>query len=121
MNNLRTFYGKPVSDHADRSLDLVGIGKLMALSWRPSLNALACVRYRPEFGGGSVFAVRRDNTALDKESEPVAFDVRGAFLFTEAMTLEKLIELITAGHEIKVTRLSEDFEFADLLKKNQPG
>ena len=117
MAGLRTFYGNAVSEEADRSLDLVGIGKLMALSWRPALNALACLRYRPEFGGGSVFTVRRDKAALDKENEPVAFDVRGDFLFAEDMTLDALTERLSSGHEIKVTRLTEDYGLSDLQEK----
>ena len=54
MQGLRSFFGNPVSEHADRNLDLVGIGRLLALSTRRELNSLACVRYRPEFGANRV-------------------------------------------------------------------
>jgi len=115
MNNLRTFYGNPVSEHADRTMDLIGIGRLMAMSRRPSLNALACLRYRPEFGAGQVFTIRRNKQVLDKESEPEALELRGAYLFDEGMTLETLLDRLDEGYEIRVTRLTEDYGFDDLL------
>ncbi len=56
MQGLQTYHGNPVSDHADRHLDLVGIGRLLSLSYVDDLNALAALRYRSEFGAGEVHA-----------------------------------------------------------------
>ncbi|MEZ5572536.1 MAG: sodium:proton antiporter [Halioglobus sp.] len=38
MDGLETYYGEPVSAHADRHLELEGIGRLFAMSRRPALN-----------------------------------------------------------------------------------
>ncbi len=55
LQGLTTWYGDPVSGKADRSLDLVGIGQLLALSPRPEINSLACWKYRGEFGEQRVY------------------------------------------------------------------
>ncbi|HAV67306.1 MAG TPA: sodium:proton antiporter, partial [Alcanivorax sp.] len=44
MEGLPTFYGNPVSSHADQYLDLVGYGKLLGLSPRRELNTMATMR-----------------------------------------------------------------------------
>lgn len=66
MDNLPTFYGNVVSEHADRRLDLVGIGRLLALSGVREENALAAMRYRAEFGAANVFTLQ---VAADKEGD----------------------------------------------------
>ncbi|MDZ7827484.1 MAG: sodium:proton antiporter [Gammaproteobacteria bacterium] len=54
MEGLRAFYGSPVSEHADRHLDLIGMGRLLALSPSAQLNALSgpalCLRVRSRPG-----------------------------------------------------------------------
>ncbi len=55
---LQTYHGNSVSDHADRHLDLVGIGRLLGLSYVDDLNALAALRYRSEFGAGEVYTLQ---------------------------------------------------------------
>lgn len=60
MEGLQTYYGQPVSEHADRHLDLVGIGRLLGLSPRGSLNSLACMHYRMELGYNAVFALQTE-------------------------------------------------------------
>jgi len=55
MRGLNSFYGSPVSEYADRRLDLVGFGRLLALSPYPELNVLAVHRYRREFGANELY------------------------------------------------------------------
>ena len=95
MAGLRTYLGTVVSDDADRRLDLVGIGMLMALSHRAPLNALACLRYASEFGSANVFNVRLGNVT-EAATKPA-----GRILFKETVTLERLEALIVEeGFEI---------------------
>ena len=49
MEGLPTYYGNPVSEHAERNLRLVGIGRVLALTPNMELNALAAQHYRLEF------------------------------------------------------------------------
>jgi NhaP-type Na+/H+ or K+/H+ antiporter len=108
MAGLRTFFGNPVSERADRQLDLVGIGNLFAMSTHRELNTLACVRYRPEFGAGHVFFLR--NVAQQAgESAEFAQALAAPKLFGEFATLGDLEERLARGWHIKSTRLSADF------------
>ncbi|NIO42540.1 MAG: sodium:proton antiporter, partial [Burkholderiales bacterium] len=61
-----TYYGSLVSEHADRHLDLVGIGGLLGLSAHSALNSLSVMRYRREFGDGNTYAL---HAALEEQPE----------------------------------------------------
>ncbi|WP_455384984.1 cation:proton antiporter, partial [Acidihalobacter prosperus] len=57
MDGLSTYHGNPVSEHADRHLDLVGIGHLLGLAPQTELNVLAARYYRREFGDRGIFTL----------------------------------------------------------------
>lgn len=106
MAGIRTYFGTVVSEDADRRLDLVGIGNLLALSHRAPLNSLACLRYAGEFGSANVFNIRVADTA-ERATTPA-----GRILFKKGVTLENLEALIVKeGYEIRQTRLTEEFDF----------
>ena len=115
MAGLRTYMGTVVSDDADRRLDLVGIGRLLALSHRAPLNALACLRYAREFGTANVFNVRIADAAER------ATRAAGRVLFREDATLERLEALIVQeGFEIRHTNLTEEFDFQNMIESQSP-
>jgi len=109
MAGIRTFFGNAVSDNADRRLDLIGIGQLLALSSRAPFNTLVCLRYAREFGSGSVFRIR-----VADQAENVAA-LEGRLLFKEDATLEHLSKLIADGYQVKVTKLTDEYGFKDLM------
>ncbi|MAM95392.1 sodium:proton antiporter [Parvibaculum sp.] len=111
MAGIRTYFGNVVSDDADRRLDLVGIGQLLALSTRAPLNTLACLRYAREFGSGSVFRIRLADNAEDVAA------IEGRILFKEEATLERLQALIEEGYQIKVTKLTEEYGFKEAMEQ----
>jgi NhaP-type Na+/H+ or K+/H+ antiporter len=45
QEGLSVYYGNPVSAHADRHVDLAGVGRLLGLSPQGELNSLAIMRY----------------------------------------------------------------------------
>ncbi len=110
MQNLKTWYGDPLSEHADRTLELGGIGRLFAMSARRELNSLACVRYRPEFGRARVFRlrVRESGQGVDMQRQH-AESIRAPRLFGSDITLGLLEDRLDAGWRIKSTRLSASF------------
>jgi NhaP-type Na+/H+ or K+/H+ antiporter len=121
MQGLRSFFGNPVSEHADRHLDLVGIGRLLALSTRRELNSLACVRYRPEFGANRVVYLR----LLPPEGEQAsrtdfAQQLSAPRLLGDQVTRAQLVALLDKGWQLKATRLSEDFDFAAFSARRGP-
>jgi CPA1 family monovalent cation:H+ antiporter len=116
MRGLDTYYGNPVSEHADRHLDLVGLGRLLALSPRPDLNALATLRYRGEFGAHNLFTV-----APPADKERRGGDRRlargpGVVLFGADVTYAKLASLLSKGADIHATGLTEAFDYDEYLR-----
>ena len=115
MAGLRTWFGNPVSEYADRSLDLVGLGKLLALSTRRELNTLACVRYRPEFGKDQVYYLRNLTPEQGKGKADYALPLQAPRLFGEDITHAVLEERLAAGWTIRSTKLTESFGWPELL------
>lgn len=111
MLGMDTYYGNALSEHADRYLDLVGLGNMLALSPQNELNSLACLHYQSEFGVNNVYT-------LATGKEPVYIKTRvtarshARILFGEAVTYAKLASLIGQGAEIHHTPLTENFDYA---------
>ncbi len=117
MDGLPTYYGNPISAHADQCLDLVGIGRMLALSPMADVNVLAGLRFRREFGSGEIYTLQ---TAQEKDAPDkliAAEEHRGYRLFGEDVTFSKLSSLLSQGAEIHDTRLSDDFSFEDFKNK----
>lgn len=114
MDGMATYYGNPVSSHADQYLDLVGYGKLLGLSPRRDLNTMATMRYRLEFGEQNVYSL--PGQGEKEEKHEVAREHRGATLFGPEMTYARLASLINRGAVVRKTRLSEEFDFDAYLK-----
>ncbi len=112
MDGLPTYFGNVVSDHADRHLDLVGIGRLFAMSRRPALNALACLRYKAEFGTNNVYVLQTPEEKGASEKKVIGAHYTGPRLFGEDITYTKLASLLSKGAEIRATQLTETFNYA---------
>mgnify|MGYP003382227800 CR=1 FL=1 len=112
MDGLDTYYGDPVSAHADQQLELEGIGRLFAMSRRPAMNTLATIKFRREFGRSRVFSLRNAQEKDASEKRRIAESFRTPRLFGEGVTLQKMASLIAQGAEVKATLLSETFDMA---------
>jgi CPA1 family monovalent cation:H+ antiporter len=113
MAGLPTYYGNPMSAHADQHLDLVGIGRMLALSPVADVNVLAGLKFRREFGAGAIYALQTTQEKEAPEKLTAAQQHRGYLLFGEDITFSKLSSLISQGAEIHDTQLSDDFSFED--------
>ena len=116
MEGLRTYYGNAVSEHADRHLDLVGIGSLLALSSQPELNALAAMRYRTEFGRDAVYVLEVAKSSEGESRKTTA--PFGHVLFGKDVTYAKLVEMVSEGAKMRSTTLSESFDWNEYNKEN---
>ena len=121
MEGFATYYGNVVSEHADRHLDLVGIGRLFAMSRRPALNALACTRYKNEFGANNVYILQTAEEKGAPEKLAIATHLSGSHLFGENITHTMLASMIGKGAEIRGTQLSEAFDYASYREKYGKG
>ena len=116
LAGLGTYFGHPVSEQADRQLDLVGIGMLLALSRDASLNLLASLRYKAEFGSRHVFMARPER---DEEGGEMSahVDLRGRLLFRPGWTMARLNDLLERGGAIIRHRLAAEDELKAVLAR----
>jgi len=107
MAGLPTYFGNPLSAHAERHLDLTGIGQLFAMSRRDDLNALACLRFAHDFSRNGVYALARKRENRDGEKHTPATGESGRVLFSNDVSHAKLASLIAGGANTRQTRLTE--------------
>ena len=119
MAGLDTYFGNPVSSHADRKLDLIGLGRLFAMSRQPDLNTLAAMKYQNEFGKTRVFTLRNAEEKDSSDKSRLVKSLRVPRLFGEDASVQKLSSLLAQGHEIKATRLSEEYDLEAFLERNR--
>lgn len=117
MEGRAVFYGNPVSEEAEQELDLVGIGRLLAVSPDSELNSLAVLRYRHEFGRDRVYTIQTENEKSSSRHK-AASKLRGNIFASDDLTYKKFASLLSQGAEIKSTRLSDDFSFDEYRKKH---
>jgi len=116
MEGLSTYYGNPTSQHADRHLDLVGIGMLFSLSPQSDLNALATIRFKPEFGKSGVFSLPSKGEA-EEGADKASAERTGRTLFGMDVTYARLRSLLGEGAEIHSTTLSDNFSYDDFIAR----
>ena len=119
MKGLPVFYGSPVSAYAERGLDLTGLGTLVAVSRKPGLNELVCVRYSAEFGRDHVFVLGHKSEKTH-EKHSISGAVSGRVLFGGKLSIEELVTRIAEGQTPKTTELTEEFDLDDYREQN-PG
>ncbi|TAL87286.1 MAG: sodium:proton antiporter [Rhodanobacter sp.] len=117
MDGLSTFFGNPSSPHAERYLDLTGIGRLLALSTHRERNSLACVHYRQEFGRDKVYRLRNLTQQENTDRAALAGNLLAPPLFDEAMTHGRMSEMLGHGWRVKSTKLSATFDWSHFVEK----
>jgi len=117
LKGLAAYWGNPVSEHAERNLDLMGIGNLLAMSPHVELNALAAQYYRLEFAPANIFTIRNSQPNSGASEAKAAFRYSGRILFGDSITYQDLEQLLQQGAEMKTTLLTEEFSFEDYLEQ----
>lgn len=119
LKGLSAYWGNPVSEHAERHINLVGIGHLLAVSPNTEMNVLAAHYYRPEFELNCIYTIRNQQPESRNTAEKSEFKFGGRVLFDEQMTFQELDRQIAQGAEIKKTLLTDVFGFEDYLEEHQ--
>ena len=121
MDGLETYFGNPISEHADRNLNLSGLGKLLAMSGRLNLDTLACLRFKSEFGTNNIYELKTTREKNTEDKHIVSTKHRGYELFSEDADYGNLAYRLRNQAEIKSTQLSNEFTFKQYLKKYDEG
>jgi len=120
MDNLPTYFGNPASQHADAHLDLVGLGHLLGLSPAGELNALACARFRHDFGHARLFVLAGGLEKQRSDKHRASEEHRGQLLGASPMTYGQLAKLLHQGAELYSTTLTEAFSWGDYQQLHGP-
>ncbi|HGY9626225.1 sodium:proton antiporter [Pseudomonas juntendi] len=113
MDGLPTYFGNPASQHADAHLDLVGLGHLLGLSPAGELNALACARFRHDFGHNRLFVLASGLEKQRSDKHRASEEHRGQLLGASPMTYGQLANRLHQGAELYSTHLTEGFSWQD--------
>lgn len=111
MDGLPTYFGNPASQHADAHLDLVGLGHLLGLSPAGELNALACARFRHDFGHKRLFVLASGLENQRSDKHRASEQHRGQLLGSSPMTYLQLANRLHLGGELFSTTLTEAFSW----------
>lgn len=117
MENLHTFYGNPVSEYAERHLDITSVGSLIAASPIKDLNALACSKFRGDFGRSNLYYLNSTSEAKSTSLHHVSSEHRGQILINEEMTYSRLNKEFKKGAKLKTTNISDEFSFEQLMQQ----
>lgn len=117
MAGLPVFFGSAVSRYAERHMNLLGLGKLLAMSNQSGINELACVKFRYEFGRDSVFTVQQQSES-SHEKYQVSGGSAGRVLFGGERSLNDLMELFHGDVDTVTTEITDSFTYADYLDKH---
>jgi len=109
MDGMPTYFGNPASQHADAHLDLVGLGHLLGLSPAGELNALACARFRHDFGHKRLFVLASGLENRRSDKHRASEEHRGQLLGSSPMTYLQLANRLLEGGELFSTTLTEAF------------
>ncbi|MEE4186695.1 MAG: sodium:proton antiporter [Gammaproteobacteria bacterium] len=123
MAGIETYYGNPLSQHAEQHLDMTGIGKLFGTSMNAAFNDLVCSHFSSTLGRKNVFWLPISVPESDAESGKHAMteEWRGRRLFSTDQALTGLIKRVADGAVIRTTKLSEDFDYDAFREQLGPG
>ncbi|MDP8163478.1 sodium:proton antiporter [Pasteurella skyensis] len=118
MMGIQTYYGSPLSNHADSHLDLIGIGYLFTVSTDQEMNILSAAHYLHEFGEQNIFRLEfNDKTNLkERHQKQNGFTVK--CLFGEDVTYGKLSKMLNNNAKIKVTNLTDSYNYTNYKVDN---
>jgi NhaP-type Na+/H+ or K+/H+ antiporter len=117
LDGLRTYLGNPISEHADRHLDLIGIGRMLALSPFENVNVSSAMHFRMEFGSNNVFIIQSKFKDESPERERIATQKVGKILFGNMVTYAIMADVLSKDGEIRTTKLTEKFDFTSFIEK----
>lgn len=117
MEGLETYYGNPISEHADRNLNLSGLGKVMAMSGRGALDTLACLRFKSDFGVKNVYELKAAHEQHISNKHIISTKQRGYELFGANIDYGTLANYLRNGAELKTTQISDEFNYDSYMEK----
>ncbi|MGQ8365404.1 cation:proton antiporter [Glaciecola sp. 1036] len=117
MDGINTYYGNPSSEHAQRTMDLTGIGQVLIVSPYRYANSLVTHHFQHELGNNKVTGLSYGENSGMQAHQPNQKYRQSLGLFS-GHTYSELASLMREGAEIKSTKLTEEYSFKDYQNTN---
>ncbi len=118
IEGLPSYFGNPLSEHADRHIDLVGIRGVLALSPHESVNAASGMHFKMEFGSDNVYIISSRTKNRAAGNERLSIQRQGHGLFGKDVTFSYMASTLSQGGEIITTKLTDKFSYDQFFEKH---
>jgi len=115
---LPTYFGNPVSEHADRHIPLVGIRGVLALFPHEAANVAVAIHYRLEFGADKIYILQSRTEDNRSTADRMSIENHGRILFGETASYPAMATDLARGGHIVTTHLTEKFTMEQFTKKH---
>lgn len=112
MAGIQTFYASILSDAALDRIEVAGVRRLLALTPNDEINALAALHFGEILDRSEIYQLPPEGEKHEAEPERIPRHLRGRLLFGPKATYTELTARFNAGAVIKVTPLTDHFDFA---------
>ncbi|WP_163336137.1 sodium:proton antiporter [Desulfopila sp. IMCC35008] len=120
IDGLPTYFGNPISEHANRHIDLIGIGRVLSITPYENIHAAAILHFNLELGDENVFTLQPKPQTNGLEVRRLSMQKQGRILFGKEITYSYIDSVLSQNGEIRSTTLSEKFDFETFLAKHGP-
>jgi NhaP-type Na+/H+ or K+/H+ antiporter len=117
LAGLPNYYGSSLTEGALDHIDLDGIGNLLALTSNDEVNSLTGLNFSEVLGSDSVFQLPPEDLQTASDETLVGSHLRGRFLFQADAGYWQMTARFDAGGEVKTTKLTETFGYAEFLQE----
>ena len=118
MENLLTYYGNPMSSHAEMYMEMSVFTGMLGLSMHSERNTAAALRFREEFGVRNVFTLASPEDSKENDKYKSDHVYRGRVLFGKEATYSRLVSIINSGYKLGQTVLSDEFSYSHWQEHN---
>jgi CPA1 family monovalent cation:H+ antiporter len=108
MDDIRTYYGEILSEHAEDELDTQHLSYVLAATDNDFYNALVCKARGATFGRHRTFQLATHQESR-QESKRMALQQRGHAAFDDGEDFNTLHERLDEGWTMQTTRLTESY------------
>nr|WP_319392622.1 sodium:proton antiporter [uncultured Desulfobacter sp.] len=115
---LPTYFGNPVSEHADRHIPLVGIRGVLALFPHEAANVAVAIHYRLEFGADKIYILQSRAEDNRSTADRMSIENHGKILFGEKASYPAMATDLARGGHIITTKLTDKFTMVQFTEKH---
>ncbi|MEM9369162.1 MAG: cation:proton antiporter [Planctomycetota bacterium] len=120
VDGLNAVCANILNEHVREDLDLVGIGRFLAMTPNDEVNSLAQRECRSLFGSSAVFQLTFNSKNSGGE-RGLTQDIMGRELFSDNCTFSSMEHAFEAGAKFKTTNLTATYTYEDFRDRNGPG